>query len=88
VIAHEQKHAGDFLLNPQFSYLARYSRVPGRGIASYIFEARGYYAEFGLKGILPRYVFRSLYSIEIRYLAAEITTFLGLGGFQLAKHLF
>ncbi|HJW31513.1 MAG TPA: RHS repeat-associated core domain-containing protein, partial [Saprospiraceae bacterium] len=88
VEAHELKHANDFLNHPQASYLATSSRLPGRGIAAYIFEARGYYAEYGLKGIMPKYVFGSLSSLEIRHLAAEVTTILALGGYQLVKHLF
>jgi RHS repeat-associated protein len=88
VIAHEKQHALDMLTHPQFSYLAGTSRVPGKGIASYIFEARGYFREYGLKGLSPKYVLNSLTSTQIRYLAAEVTTILGLGGYQLSKFLF
>lgn len=72
VIRHESVHASDMLNHPQFAYMGTMSKMPGRGISAYIMEARGYYAEFGLKGITPEYVFRSLTTQEKLYLTSEL----------------
>lgn len=60
VVSHEMQHAADMINYPQLSYLANYSRLPGRGIGAFLMETRGYYAEFGLRGLSPSYAWRSL----------------------------
>ncbi|SFH34158.1 DUF6531 domain-containing protein [Pedobacter insulae] len=84
VVSHEMQHAADFVNYPQLAYLANYSRLPGRGLAAFLMETRGYYAEFGLRGLLPSYAWRSLGNrvagpaTERSYLLAESLALAGL----------
>src|SRR5690606_38840978 len=72
VTKHESLHAYDMLNRPQFSWWALGSRLPGRGIANYIFETRAYYLEYGAKGLLPSYAWRSMPEIARRYFVVEV----------------
>jgi RHS repeat-associated protein len=82
VIRHESQHAFDELNFPQFAYMGTTSLMPGRGTAAYIMEARGYYAEFGFKGLNPRYILGSMTKLEKGYLAGELTASTALGGYM------
>ena len=68
VARHEAVHAADMLNFPQLSYMGTTSVLPGRGTAAFLMETRGYYAEFGVRGLLPNYAWRSLTSMERYYL--------------------
>jgi RHS repeat-associated protein len=80
VTRHEAVHVADMLRFPQFSYMGTTSRLPGRGVAAFLMETRGYYAEFGARGLLPQYALRSLTSMEKSYLVGEVGAFVAGAG--------
>ena len=89
VMNHENRHALDATKHPQFTHFAntRYKEgtlhwwVPGRGLAKYMFESRGYFAEFGLRGLKPTTVLNSMphhkarLAVDLALLAATLTYF-------------
>ena len=93
VVRHERTHLWDMLNYPQFSDLALRSRVPGRGIANFIFETRGYYAEFGIRGLNPSYAWRSMTnpftgsSIGQAHLLGDLALIGGVAGTAGGLHL-
>jgi hypothetical protein len=85
---HELAHAYDMLNHPWFSYLATTSTLPGRGSAAFLMEMRGYYAEFGVRGLNPGYAWGSLWPMERRYLVGEIGAgTIGAGGTATGAYL-
>lgn len=72
-LRHEAQHVIDITTSPRFTYHAKRSLVPGRGISCLLFETRGYLAEFGLKGLNPKHAWRSMSVLERSYLAGEVT---------------
>jgi len=86
VTRHEGVHASDMLNLPEFAYMGTTSRVPGRGISAFIMETRGYFAEFGSKGLLPNNAWRSMTPLERAYFIGEtaaVTGGAGYGGYRL-----
>jgi len=89
VIKHEMQHAADAIKYPQLYYLSAKSQLPGRGTAALIREMRGYYKEFGVKGLSPNYAWRSIRknADEKSWLVAEGLTLAAAGMSSLALHL-
>lgn len=93
VVRHEMRHAADMINSPQLSYLGTVSRLPGRGTTAYLMETRGYFAEFGPRGLLPNYAWRSLKNkvlgplTERHYLVGELLGITGLSAYG-ANQLF
>ncbi|SFB62439.1 RHS repeat-associated core domain-containing protein [Cohnella sp. OV330] len=83
VVDHELKHFSDMVKHPQFSYLATVDPtgweriIPGRGIATYIMESRGYFAELGWRGLNPNIVKNSMDG-RMGYLAYDAAFLAGL----------
>ena len=88
VAKHEAMHASDYINHPWFSYIANMWKGPGLGTASFIMETRGYYAEFGFRGLRPSYAWGSLLTIERIYFTGETivgAAGLGYAGYRLIR---
>jgi hypothetical protein len=58
---HELQHFADATGHPELYYIARVSKVPGSGLAHYVFETRGYLQSHGLSALFrPDYVMASV----------------------------
>jgi hypothetical protein len=79
VEAHEARHIADLKRFPQLFHLAR-SYVPGRGIANYIIEYRGYAAEYGRRLINPLRPLDSMNPLSIGYLTGEVVGIVYIAG--------